>query len=75
MDRILLDSKVLAWVRYLPDLQILHLGLRAGQDYQYFDVPAHTYNALLLSQSKGQYYNLHIRNEFSFQKIHRAQAG
>ena len=69
MDRIPLDSTVLAWVTYLPDLRLLQVGLRTGQDYEYFDVPAHTYSDLLHSDSKGRYYNLHIRNEFRFQRI------
>jgi hypothetical protein len=64
-----LDSTVLAWVRYLPDLRLLQLGLRTGKDYEYFDVPTHTYSSLLMSESKGRYYNLHIRNEFRFQPI------
>ena len=74
MDRIPLDSTVLAWVRYLPDLRLLQLGLRTGKDYEYFDVSAHTYSGLLMSESKGRYYNLHIRNEFRFQRIKKTTA-
>jgi KTSC domain len=74
MDRISLDSTLLAWVSYLPDLRLLRVGLRTGQDYEYFDVPAHTYSGLLASESKGRYYNLQIRNNFRFQQIKKTTA-
>ena len=74
MDRIPLNSTILAWVRYLPDLRLLQVGLRTGPDYEYFDVPAATYSGLLASESKGRYYNLHIRNEFRFQRIKKNTA-
>jgi hypothetical protein len=69
LDRIPLHSTILAWVRYLPDLRLLQVGLRTGQDYEYSDVPAATYSGLLASESKGRYYNLHIRNEFPFRRV------
>jgi len=74
LDRIPLNSTILAWVRYLPDLRLLQVGLRTGQDYEYFDVSAATYSGLLASESKGRYYNLHIRNEFPFQRIKKNMA-
>jgi KTSC domain len=74
LERIPLHSTFLAWVGYLPDLRLLQVGLRTGQDYEYFDVPVATYSDLLASESKGRYYNLHIRNEFRFQKIKKNTA-
>ena len=74
MDRILLDSTVLAWVRYLPETRLLQLGMRSGEDYQYFDVPAALYSQLLSAKSKGRYYNLQIRNEFRFKRINKCAA-
>lgn len=74
MDRIPLDSSLLAWVSYQPDLRLLQVGLRPGQNYEYFDVPAHTYSGLLVAQSKGRYYNLNIRKGFRFKRIKKATA-
>ena len=74
MNRIPLDSTILAWVRYLPDIRLLQLGLCTGKDYEYFDVPGHIYSGLLASESKGRYYNLQIRNEFRFQRIKKSTA-
>jgi len=50
LNRIPLDSTILAWVRYLPDLRLLQLGLCTGKDYEYFDVPGHIYSGLLASE-------------------------
>jgi len=74
MDRMPLDSSILAWAGYLPDLRLLQVGLRTGEDYEYFDVPAQAYSDLLVSTSKGRYYNLHIRKKFRFRQIKKAQA-
>jgi hypothetical protein len=75
MDRIEFDSTILAWARYLPDQHLLKLGLRTGQDYDYFDVPAQTYQELLAAESKGRYYNHHIRKDFRFQPVNSRGAG
>ena len=66
-----LDSSALAWVRYLPEQRVLQVGLRTGRDYAYFDVPPEIYSELLAAESKGRYYNHHIRNEFEFSGIRR----
>ena len=60
-------STILAWVRYLPDLRLLQIGLRTGKDYEYFDVPADL-------GVQGRYYNLHIRNDFPCQQIKKTTA-
>jgi len=75
MERITVESSILASVCYLPDLRILQLGLRTGKDYEYFEVPLNTYRELLASESKGRYYNQHIRNDFRFQPINSRAAG
>jgi hypothetical protein len=70
-----LDSTALTWIRYLPEQRILQVSLRTGRDYQYQDVPASIYRELLAAESKGRYYNLHIRNNFPFREVRRSQAG
>ena len=74
MARIDLDSTVLAWVRYLPEQRVLQIGLRTGNDYEYFDVPPRTFRELLASESKGRYYNSHIRKGFQFSKLQTRSA-
>ena len=50
---------------------MLQVGLRTGRVYDYFDVPPEIYSELLAAESKGRYYNHHIRNEFEFNEIRR----
>ena len=75
MDRLALDSTTLAWVTYSPDQCVLELGFRTGKVYAYFDVPLPTYLELLHADSKGRYFNLHIRNHFRAQPVRTLMAG
>jgi lysyl-tRNA synthetase class 2 len=74
LERIDLDSTALAWVRYLPKQRVLQVGLRTGRNYDYFEVPAAIYRKLLAAESKGRYYNRHIRNDFVFQEVRSQHA-
>jgi hypothetical protein len=64
-----LDSTALTWIRYLPEQRILQVSLRTGRDYEYRDVPLSIYRELLAAESKGRYYNRHIRNNFPFREV------
>ena len=75
MERIDLDSTVLAWVRYLPAEEVLQVGIRDGNDYEYSDVPERIYRELLVAESKGRYFNQHIRNDFPCQHLPHFRAG
>ena len=48
---------------------LLQLSFRNGISYQYSDVPAEVYDQLVLTESKGKYFNLHIRNRYAHTKI------
>jgi hypothetical protein len=69
LERLELDSSALAWVRYVPEQCVLEVGLQNGRNYDYFDVPPEIYSELLAAESKGRYYNHHIRNEFEFNEV------
>lgn len=75
MDRLAVDSTTLAWVGYSLNECILELGFRSGKVYIYFDVPLQTYQELLHTDSKGRYFNLHIRNHFRTQPLRTLMAG
>jgi hypothetical protein len=75
MDRIEVDSTTLAWAAYSPDRRLLELAFHSGNVYDYFDVPLRTYNELLHADSKGRYFNLHIRNHFRSQWVRVSAAG
>ncbi len=68
LNRVPVESSVLASVHYLPALRQLEVEFHSGLLYQYFDVPQHTYTELLEAESKGSYFNVNIRNRFSFKQ-------
>jgi hypothetical protein len=43
---------------------VLELGFHDGGVYAYFDVPLASFNEFLAADSKGRYFNHHIRNHF-----------
>jgi hypothetical protein len=63
------ESSVLASVLYQPKPRLLEVEFRSGQFWKYFDVPLQSYTQLLAAHSKGEYFNLHIRNRFLSQQI------
>lgn len=69
MRRIDLDSDTLAWASYSHQTLVLELGFRNGSMYAYFDVPSATFDQLLQADSKGRYFNHHIRNSFRAQLV------
>ncbi|MGO9258090.1 MAG: KTSC domain-containing protein [Bryobacteraceae bacterium] len=47
----------------------MDLEFRTGAIYRYLGVPAQVYKELLRAESKGRYFNQHIRNRFGYAKI------
>jgi hypothetical protein len=75
MDRCAVASTTLSWVGYSSEQRLLQLGFHTGRVYEYFDVPMQAYQELLQSDSKGRYFNLHIRNHFRAQLVRPLAAG
>jgi hypothetical protein len=63
-EPIALQSTTLASAAYDQQQFLLQLEFRNGSIYQYFQVPAHVYQDLLTAESKGQYFNRWIRDQF-----------
>jgi len=57
-------SSSLAQVAYDGRRAMLQVEFRDGTAYQYAGVPLWTYHELLRADSKGAYFNHHIRNRF-----------
>lgn len=74
MDRLALDSTTLRSVSYAPDHRLLTLEFHSGKVYEYLDVPTQIYQDLLQADSKGRYFNLHIRNHFRTQEVRALRA-
>jgi hypothetical protein len=69
MLRIDLHSNALSAIAYLDPQALLAVEFRSGAIYHYRGVPAVTYGELLLAESKGAYFNQHIRNRFAYVKV------
>jgi len=69
MSRVVVASTTLAAVSYFPHRHLLELEFRNGAIYRYFDVPPQDYHELLAADSKGSYFNRHIRSCFPYQQI------
>ena len=69
-----MDSRLLEAAAYYEQMTLLVLAFRSGAVYRYSGVPASTYYELLRSESKGKYFNAHIRNRYVCIKMPDRQA-
>lgn len=65
MKPIAVDSTSLATITYEAGLRSLRICFRDQTVYQYLDVPANVYEALMGAQSKGAYFNRAVRGRFA----------
>jgi hypothetical protein len=75
MARVDLQSTTLHAARYQDQCACLEMEFQNGAIYRYSAVPAQTYVELLRAESKGRYFNQHIRNRFVHTKIDPARRG
>ena len=47
----------------------LDLEFRTGAIYRYFAVPHAVFQDLIAAESKGAYFNRHVRNRFRYQRL------
>ena len=66
MNTAAVESSALAQVAYDTQRAILHVQFHDGAVYQYLGVPLRTYQDLLWADSKGAYFNHHIRSLFPY---------
>jgi hypothetical protein len=62
------DSSLLCSVAYSIHAT-LELELRSGAVYRYFGVPRSVFEGLLAADSKGAYFNRHVRSRFPYQRL------
>jgi hypothetical protein len=62
------ESSLLWSVEYSSD-QTLDLKFRSGLIYRYFTVPATVVEGFIAAESKGAYFNRHVRNCFPYQRL------
>ena len=72
-NAVAVQSSLLATVAYDRRRSILLVALRDGAAYQYTGVPIDTYRGLLQADSKGAYFNQHIRSLFPHEMLRVAE--
>ncbi len=69
MHRRAVESSVLAEVGYDQKRRLLEVKLVSGAVYQYLDVPAREFMALLAAESSGRYYNTSIKPNYDYRQV------
>lgn len=70
LEPVLVDSSTLRDVAYDSERRRLVLTFISGSVYEYADVPATVARDLLQAESKGQYFNAHIRERYRYMRRH-----
>jgi hypothetical protein len=69
MYRQRVDSSAVVSVGYDRKRRVLEVEVEGGAVYQYLDVPAREYFALVSAESVGRYYNQRIKAEYEFRRL------
>jgi len=64
-----MPSTVIAAFNYYTDTQTLRIRFVSGIVYDYKNVPEKLYSEMKASFSKGVFFNLHLKNKYSFEKV------
>lgn len=56
-------------VGYEVRSQILEIEFQSGELYQYLEVPQKVHEELISAESKGQYFNGEIRDDYEFVRV------
>ncbi len=60
------ESTVIDAVGYA---RVLELRFESGRIYQYYNVPEDVFEGMLSADSKGRYFNAHVRGKYDFREI------
>jgi lysyl-tRNA synthetase class 2 len=69
MRREAVESTTMKSVGYEGKRKILEIEFESGAVYQYLEVPKRVYEALRRADSKGQYFNDEIRDDYAFVRV------
>jgi hypothetical protein len=69
MDREFVTSSNVRSIGYDPTSQTLEVEFQNSFVYQYYNVPAHVFEALIAAGSKGQFINSQIKNMYAFSRV------
>jgi hypothetical protein len=63
------QSSMMTFVKYDDDANDLDITFTSGKTYRYLKVPAEVYEWLLDAESKGEFFNNNIKDEFNFVEV------
>ena len=64
-----MPSSVIRRFTYDPSRRELTIEFVTGRIYVYYDVPERAAEAFRSAQSKGRYFNFHIRDNYAFREV------
>jgi hypothetical protein len=63
------ESSMMRHVDYDEGTNELDITFEGGKTYRYFKVPHQIYDGLLKAESKGEFFNEHIKNLFGYNQV------
>jgi hypothetical protein len=63
------QSSVMTFVKYDDDARELDITFTSGKTYRYLEVPSDIYDGLLDAESKGEFFNDNIKDEFVYCEV------
>jgi len=70
-----MPSSVIRSYRYDPQAETLDVTFVSGRRYRYVGVPAKIVHAFEQAESKGRFFNVHVRDVFAFEEPGRRRVG
>ncbi len=64
------NSTAIHAIGYDPELRVMEIVFNTGRIYQFVNVPPEEYERLKEAESKGQAFNLDIRDTYSYWSLH-----
>jgi hypothetical protein len=64
-----MPSTVIRAFHYQPEEHALDVTFVSGRRYRYLNVPDAVHRQMREAFSKGEFFNIHIKNHFSFQRM------
>jgi hypothetical protein len=64
-----LQSSMMTFAKYDDDACELDITFTSGKTYRYLEVPVEIYEGLLDAESKGEFFNDSIKDEFNFSEV------
>lgn len=63
-----LSSSAITAVNYNENTKVLTITFTSGKSYDYFGVPESVYRGLISAYSAGEYFNEHIKDQYSLSR-------